>query len=115
MSEAFWISNGVRQGGILSPYLVTFYIKDLLNKLVNTRIGCNIGGTFFNVLAYADDMVLLAPSWAGFQHLLTVHNCAATDVSMTFNTKKTVCMVFAPSNRNKIIVNKFPALTLAGK
>ena len=48
------------------------------------------------------------------QHLLHALNCAATDVSMTFNTKKTVCMVFAPSNRNKIIANKFPALTLAG-
>ena len=65
MSEAFCISNDVRQGGILSPYLFTFYIRDLLDKLVNTRIGCNIGGIFFNVLAYADYMVLLAPSWSG--------------------------------------------------
>ena len=111
MSEAICIINGVRQGGILSPYLFTFYIRDLLKKLVNTRIGCNIGGIFFNVLAYADDMVLLAPSWSGLQHLLHALNCAATDVSMTFNTKKTVCMVFDPSNRDKIIANKFPALT----
>ena len=33
---------------------------------------------------------------------------------MTCNTKKTVCMLLAPSNRNTIISNKFPALTLAG-
>ena len=97
-----------------SHHISTFYIRDLLDKVVNTHIGCNIGGIFFNVLAYADDMVLLAPSWSGLQQLLNVLNCAATDVSMTFNTKKTVCMVFAPSNRNRIIANKFPALTLAG-
>ena len=33
---------------------------------------------------------------------------------MIFDTKKTVCMVFASSSRNRIIANKFPALTLAG-
>ena len=26
---------------------------------------CNFAGTFVNLLAYADDLVLLAPSWRG--------------------------------------------------
>jgi len=58
------MSNGVRQGGILSPFLFRLYICDLTAKLTNTGFSCNIRGTIINVLCYADDMVLLAPSWA---------------------------------------------------
>jgi len=58
------MSNGVRQGGILSPILFRLYIRDLITKLTNTGLGCNIRGTITNVLCYADDMVLLVLSWA---------------------------------------------------
>ena len=57
------MSNGVRQGGILSPFLF-LYIRDLITKLTNTGFSRNIRGTIINVLCYADDMVLLDPSWA---------------------------------------------------
>ena len=30
-SEPFHVSNGVRQGGVLSPYLFAFYLDDLSN------------------------------------------------------------------------------------
>ena len=33
---------------------------------------------------------------------------------MSFNTKKTVCMVFTPCDRHKRVCNSFPAFTLAG-
>ena len=33
---------------------------------------------------------------------------------MTFNTRKTVCMVFDPRNRNKCIADSFPAFTVSG-
>jgi len=41
----------------------TRYIRELLQAIVDTRIGCNIAGVTVNVLVYADDIVLLAPSW----------------------------------------------------
>ena len=34
-SEPFHVSNGVRQGGVLSPYLFAFYLDDLSNELNN--------------------------------------------------------------------------------
>jgi len=37
--------------------------------LVNIRVVCNVGGTFYNVLVYADDLVLLAPSWTALQQI----------------------------------------------
>ena len=62
--------------------------------MVDSEIGCNIAGCFLNILAYADDMVLLSPSWRGLQRLLKIVEEAAMAIDMTFNTYKTVCMMF---------------------
>jgi hypothetical protein len=39
---------------------------------------------------------------------------AARKISMSFNTKNTVCIVFNPFNRRKIICPNFPEFSLAG-
>jgi len=62
--------NGTRTGSNLSPYLFSRYTHDLLVAIDRTAIGCFIGNHCFNVLVYADDIVLLAPSWRGIQRLL---------------------------------------------
>jgi len=36
------------------------YIRELLSNVADSHVGCNIGGLYVNVLAYADDIVLLA-------------------------------------------------------
>ena len=36
-------SNGVKQGGCLSPSLVSVYFNDLIVKLRNSNIGCTVG------------------------------------------------------------------------
>ena len=63
VSGSFRFSNSTRQGGVLSPYLFSRYIRELLCELAEANAGCNIGGMYVNVLAYADDIVLCAPSW----------------------------------------------------
>ena len=113
-SGFFKIFNGVRQGGILSPFLFRVYIRYLIDRVTKLNIDCNYFGTKINLLAYADDTDLLAPPWYGLQYLLKVIESAASDVSMSFNTKKTVCMVFDPCNRRKIVCKSFPAFSLAG-
>lgn len=114
VSSPIDIGNGTRQGGILSPYLFTRYVRELTNTIVSIHIGCNIGGVFYNILAYADDIVLLAPSWRALQLLINILSQCSIDIQMSCNVAKTVCMVFNPNSRKMIVDSDFPCFTLNG-
>ena len=68
----FYVSNGVRQGGILSPYLFIVYIDELSNMLNSAGIGCLIHNCCTNHVFYADDICVIAPSPSGLQGLLNI-------------------------------------------
>ena len=78
----------MRQGGVLSSFLFSFYIRALIDKVIKLNVGSNIAGTMVNLVVYADDIVLLAPSWRRQQMLLKVVEAAAVDIKMSFNTKR---------------------------
>ena len=61
ISAPFNVTNGVRQGRIMSPGLFIVYIDDLSRTLHSMPFGCYINNTYVNHLVYADDMVLFAP------------------------------------------------------
>ena len=42
LSESFYVSNGVRQGSVLSPLLFSIYLVDLLGKLNDNGVGCHL-------------------------------------------------------------------------
>ena len=81
-------------------------------RIMTSGVGCHIGDVCFNVLAYADDLVLLAPSWAAMQQLLNVFRSSIRDINMICNVTKTVCMVFDPQCRHKLVANSFPLFKL---
>ena len=62
LSVGITVSNGVRQGGILSPLLFNFYMNDLSVVLNKVPAGCCSAGLIINHLMYADDLVVFAPS-----------------------------------------------------
>ena len=70
MSSHFGISNGVRQGAVLSPVLFNWYINDIYEALQKTGFGCKIGRVYFGCFAYADDLALLAPSREALQGMI---------------------------------------------
>jgi len=113
-SQCFNLARGIMQGGILLPYLFKLYVRHLLKVVVKSCIGCNIAGWFINILAYADDVVQLAHSWKALQCLLDIIDKAAVHIDMSFNTKKTVCMIFNPLVKYKMISENFPQFHLAG-
>ena len=56
ISEKYSIANGVKQGGVLSPILFVIYMDNLIKRLKDSNIGCNIGNNYVGVFCYADDL-----------------------------------------------------------
>ena len=46
---------------MLSPVMFSVYLDDLVEYLANSGVGCHCGCLFAGAVAYADDIVLLAP------------------------------------------------------
>ena len=49
LSNQYSISNGVKQGGCLSPILFSIYLNDLIDVLRSSNIGCRYGNHYMGV------------------------------------------------------------------
>ena len=96
LSMTFRCSNGIRQGGQLSPLLYNSYTDDLNHHLQATGVGRYVGGSLVNSLRYADEVVSLAPTVTALQILLEVCRAYAGPHDIAYNTRKTVCMLVRP-------------------
>ena len=94
ISISYTVSNGVRQGGILSPFLFNCYTDEMSCLLTNSNIGCHIEDFCVNHLMYADDLVLLSASVIGLQKLLDICGVYCSEHSLLFNVIKTKCVYF---------------------
>ena len=68
----FTVTNGVRQGVVLSPYLFAVYLDELSIQLGSARVGCAVGNMVVNHLMFADDICVFSPSISGLQCLLNI-------------------------------------------
>ena len=94
LSDTFSVSNGVKQGGVLSPILFGVYIDELLGRLKSSSYGCHIGNMFFGALAYADDVTLLCPSRSSVIHMLNIANEYSKEYNVVFNHVKSNIIVY---------------------
>ena len=94
LSNSFHVTNGVRQGGVLSPILFNVYMDVLLSKLKETHVGCHIGNKFTAAVAYADDVLLMSPSLNALKMLLSVCESYSRDYNIQFNAAKSKFLVF---------------------
>ena len=100
-----WILNkGLHQGGILSPLLFNFYIKWCIDDIVNHDVGCKIRLIKWDVLAYADDIVLMAPSLKGLQKLIDILGRWINNFSLKINVKKYMYIYIVWKIINKVLL-----------
>jgi hypothetical protein len=102
LSDYFSAVNGVKQGAVLSPVLFCIYVDDLLVLLSKAGVGCFIGPNFVGALAYADDIVLIAPTPTALRRLLSICESYARDYCISFNSLKTKCLVIIPRERREL-------------
>ncbi len=112
VSDSFRVSNGVRQGSLLSPALFNVYMNELSEELSDCRTGCMLGNTTVNHYMYADDLVVFSPSSAGFQQLLNICSDYGIRYDVQYNTKKSVAMICRTKDHRDL---NFPDFYLSGQ
>ena len=94
LSGTFSASNGVKQGGVLSPWLFTVYLDQIILALKQLGIGCHLNGLFVGAFIYAGDVTLLAPTSMTLKAMLNTHTDFTASHNLLFNASKTKCMYF---------------------
>ena len=77
-SEFFRLIAGVRQGGVLSPFLFAIFVDDIVKKVQSVNTGCYVSHVCTSIFLYADDILLLyLPLSVAYRNccLLVKRNC----------------------------------------
>ena len=106
-SDKFKVTNGVRQGGILSPYLFNVYVDELSEELKKCNVGCNLNGHLINHIMYADDLVLISPSSTGLSQLLRECEKFGTRHDVKYNAKKSAVMIYRSMTLKGCTISNF--------
>ena len=110
LSHGFRTTNGIRQGGLVSPFLFNIYMDGLSYKLNRSGIGCYINNVCVNHICYADDIVVLSPSVVALQRILDMCNDYADVHDMKFSVGpegKSQCMICWPRKWTHKFLPKF--------
>ena len=116
-STRFPVTNGCRQGAIMSGIFFCIYSDRLIKRLRQVGTGCWISGEFAGVFVYCDDVILLSASREGLQSLMTTCEKFANQNNLSFSTNidpnksKTKCIIFGKSTTNH---DKIPNIILNG-
>ena len=97
----FNISQGVRQGGILSADLYKVYLNPLWNNLNNSGIGATIGDIMCNICACADDVTVNATNEEDAQILLDIAADFAKQERYELQPAKTNLIRIKPTSHTK--------------
>ena len=100
-SYPFVTTNGVKQGGVLSPIMFAVYIDGLLVKLKNSGVGCHVGNEYIGALSFADDISLLCPTISGLNKMVEIAEQYAAEYSIIFNASKSKLLCFNESGCNR--------------
>lgn len=88
LSRIVQVRSGIRQGGILSPFLFNIYINSIITALKSADLGCHIDNMFVGCIAYADDIMLLSASVVQLNKMLDICLSQGEILDVRFNSKK---------------------------
>ena len=93
-SSDFTVSNGVKQGAVISPILFSAYMDILFKQLKHNGIGSHVGPVYAGAFGYADDVALVAPSLYSLKCMIATCEEFAKKHQITFNPTKSKLLCF---------------------
>ena len=99
IGKPFKISQGVRQGCVLSPLLFNIFMAGLAKELSNKDSGLKLDSKKINSIFWADDIVLLTENRDELEALLKIVSDYCCKNKLTINCKKTKCLIFNKNGR----------------
>ena len=96
LSGSFVVTQGLRQGCVLSPTLFNIFINDLPGTLKAVYRGIQFGDIFVCCLLYADDLVLLADCPQNVKTLLYLLENWCRTWKISINNEKSAIVHFRP-------------------
>ncbi|KAI5707335.1 hypothetical protein M8J77_000363 [Diaphorina citri] len=93
LSDTFEVRTGLKQGDCLSPILFNIILERAIRRVTTMNTGIEIGRKV-NILAYADDIILISDSKEGIKSLVRSLTEETTPVGLVINVEKTKYMHF---------------------
>ncbi|XP_051169309.1 uncharacterized protein LOC127286774 [Leptopilina boulardi] len=95
LGNVFWLARGLRQGCPLSPLLFNLLIADLEERMEKRRKGgVSLGKRRVYILAYADDVALMAENESGMRLLMNEFEGYVREKELCVNVEKTKVLRF---------------------
>jgi hypothetical protein len=102
ISDAYALSQGVREGSVSSPILYIIFVNDTLILIESSHLGVHIRGIYTGVFLFADDLSLLMPTAAALNKTLAILVARGLLTRTTYNATKTDIIIFGETPTDRI-------------
>ena len=109
-STEFCVSNGVKQGAVISLILFSSYMGALFERLKRNTVGCHVGPVYDGAFVYADNVALVAPSLYSLRCMIATCEEFANEYQIDLNPteSKLICFNANIDHAPHIILNGQP-------
>jgi len=104
MSYFYVLKSWSETRSVLSPFLFSAFIDDLVKLVNKDNIGCRIGASCTAIFLYADDIILLAPSVQALQFLVSICISEFNYLDMAINVKNRLACVLVRDIKMSVLM-----------